>query len=236
MCELFCLSSRVPTAATFSLDAFARRSGRETRNVGGWGLAFYNGRDVGLYREPEPAGDSAWLNFVEQRRLQSSLVISHIRHATHGAISLANTQPFARELGGRMHLFAHNGRLDDIEGRHAGEWERFQPIGDTDSEVAFCILLERLSDLWRGAEAPSLDDRVRVITSFAAELRQLRPANFLYADGDALVAHGHRRIQADNSIAPPGLWRLHRQCGGCIEALQEGGISIRAAGQRQENT
>ncbi len=44
--------------------------------------------------------------------LPTRLLISHIRHATRGALSLANTQPFGREFGGRTHLFAHNGRLE----------------------------------------------------------------------------------------------------------------------------
>jgi predicted glutamine amidotransferase len=57
-----------------------------------------------------------------------------------------------------------------------------------------------------------LDQRFDLIRDFAAELRELGPANFLYADGDALFAHGHRRIQNDRTIAPPGLWLLSREC------------------------
>lgn len=64
-----------------------------------------------LYKEPEPAGDSLWLALIQERRLPTRLLISHIRHATRGARTLANTQPLARELGGRTHVFAHNGRL-----------------------------------------------------------------------------------------------------------------------------
>src|SRR6516225_5990362 len=170
MCELFCLSSRLPTVVSFSLEAFARRGGRDSRNLDGWGLAYYDDGDARLYREPEPAGDSAWLSFVERRRVASTLVLSHLRHATRGRISLANTQPFARELGGRLHVFAHNGRLDDIEFQQAGRWDRFQPIGDTDSEIAFCILLQRLSELWRGSVEPSLDDRLAIVERFAADM------------------------------------------------------------------
>jgi glutamine amidotransferase len=180
MCELFCLSSRLAAVISFSLAAFARRGGREGRNVDGWGLAYYDGHDVRLYREPEPAGDSTWLRFVEQRRVASTLILSHIRHAMRGGISLANTQPFVRELAGRLHVFAHNGRLNDIEIRYRGEWDRFRPIGDTDSEIAFCILLERLSEMWRGPAEPPLNARLAAVERFAADMRQLGPANFLY--------------------------------------------------------
>jgi glutamine amidotransferase len=69
---------------SFSLEAFARRGGRD-----GWSLAYYDDLDVRLYREPEPAGDSAWLRFVEWRPVASTMVLSH--HATRGRISLANT-------------------------------------------------------------------------------------------------------------------------------------------------
>ena len=223
MCELFGLSSRMPTRVTLSLEAFARHGGFAGDAVDGWGIAFYDGHDARLYKEPEPAQDSAWLGFIEERRLASRLLISHIRHATQGRISLANTQPFQRELGGRTHVFAHNGRLDGIERRHAGDWRRFRPLGETNSEVAFCVLLERLAPLWQGAALAALDERLRIVARFAAAMRELGPANFLYADGDALFAHADRRMQADGSIAAPGLWRLTRRCAIDSDALATDG-------------
>ena len=234
MCELFCLSSRLPTRATFSLHAFAQRGGYGARAVDGWGLAFHEGRDARFFREPEPAADSTWLAFIEGRRVPSRLVLSHIRHATQGSVSLANTQPFARELGGRMHVFAHNGRLDGIETRCAGQWRRFQPLGRTDSEVAFCVLLERLSALWCDGAVPLIEERLQVIEHFAGEMRKQGPANFLYTDGDALFAHGHRRLQADAHISPPGLWRLRRQCADDTDALSRAGVAIDDASDNQE--
>ncbi len=233
MCELFCLSSRLATTTTFSLEKFAQRGGLGGA-VDGWGLAFYDGRDVRLYKEPEPAGDSAWLTFVAQRRLSSRLVLSHIRHATRGALSVANTQPFARELGGRMHVFAHNGRFDCIESRHANEWQRFRPVGDTDSEIAFCILLERLSRLWSSGAALSVDARLTVFSHFAADMRKLGPANFLYSDGDVLFVHGDRRSQRNGTIAPPGLWYLSRRCSDESDELSQAGIVIEPDGEAQD--
>ena len=109
MCEPFCLSSRVPTRATFSLEKFAKRGGAGGP-IDGWGIAFHEGLDARLYKEPEPAADSAWLRFIRHRQLSSRLVLSHIRRATRGPVTLANTQPFIREFGGHVHVFAHNGR------------------------------------------------------------------------------------------------------------------------------
>ena len=207
MCELLALSSRLPTAVTSSLSTFAQHH----TSADGWGVAFYEGADVRLYKEPEPAAESIWLDFIQHRHLSASLIIAHIRHATRGRRSLANTQPFSRELGGRVHVFAHNGRLDTIDRDHAGSWTRYKPIGETDSEIAFCILLERMAPLW-GSAVPSLDERLAVFAGFAAEMRVLGPANFFYSDGDTLFVHAHRRMQANGSIAPPGLWRLVRHC------------------------
>jgi predicted glutamine amidotransferase len=211
MCELFCLSARQPTRATFSLRRFAAHGTPAWgRNVDGWGVAFHEGRDVRLYREPEPAGDSPLLGFIEQHSLPTHLLISHIRRATVGPNALANTQPFARELGGRIHLFAHNGGFDGIVESFAAGTHRFQPVGDTDSERAFCLLLERIAPLWQGAAVPSLARRRAVVEAFAAEMRPLGIANFLYSDGEVVFGHGHRRTQADGFVAPPGLWLRHR--------------------------
>lgn len=116
MCELLALSSRLPTSVTLSLSIFAQHRGADD----GWGAAFYDTGDVRLYKEPEVAAESEWLAFIQQRSLSASLFISHIRHATRGIRSLPNTQPFSRELGGRVHLFAHNGRFDSIERDYAG--------------------------------------------------------------------------------------------------------------------
>ncbi|OFX04783.1 MAG: hypothetical protein A3D94_02800 [Alphaproteobacteria bacterium RIFCSPHIGHO2_12_FULL_66_14] len=236
MCELFCLSSRQPTRATFSLQAFAARGGRGGHMVDGWGVALQDGRDVRLYKEPEPANDSAWLAFLQQRARPSRLLISHIRHATRGGLTLSNTQPFVRELGGRVHVFAHNGRLGGIDERFEGLRGRFRPVGDTDSEVAFCLLLERMAPLWQGGAEPPVGDRLLAVADFAAEMRALGPANFLYGDGDVVFGHGHRRIQADGSITPPGLWCLGRDCAVDADALAPSGVTIESGGEAQRIT
>lgn len=225
MCELFSLSSRLPTRVTFSLEAFAARGGPSGRNVDGWGLAFHDGRDVRLYKEPEPAADSSWLAFIQERRLPTRLMISHIRHALGGGLTLANTQPFARELGGRAHVFAHNGFLKGIENR-LDRSRRFRPVGDTDSELAFCLLLERLARIWENGGTPTLALRLAVFAKFVEDMRALGPANFLYSDGDFIFGHGHRRTQASGAIEPPGLWCLQRECAVDPEALAPAGISV----------
>jgi predicted glutamine amidotransferase len=213
VCELLALSSSQPEHLTFSLHTLAARGGQGMSSRDGWGVAFYQDIDVALFREPFAAGDSDLVRYLESHGPSTKLAISHIRHATRGAVTLANTQPFARELGGRMHVFAHNGNLTGIEDSGVLTPGRYRPVGQTDSELALCALLARLSVLWAGAAPPSLDARASLLATFAADLRPLGPANFLYADGDALFAHGNRRIQGTTGqIAPPGLWLLQRHC------------------------
>lgn len=86
-------------------------------------------------------------------------------------------------------------------------------MGQTDSEHAFCALLARLGTLWVAESPPPLDARLSVLATFAAELREFGPANFLYADGDPLFAHGHRRLQhGSGRVDPPGMWMRQRHC------------------------
>jgi len=213
MCELLAMSTSQPARLTFSFRTLASH-GRESGNSpDGWGVAFYQGDDVSLFREPLAAGGSPLVDFLESRGPATALAVSHIRRATRGTIRLANTQPFARELGGRMHVFAHNGDLPDIYRSDTLAVGQYRPIGQSDSEHAFCALLERLRSIWVGSSPPPLKTRHSVLKAFARDLRPLGPANFLYADGDALFAHGDRRVQRGTGrIEPPGLWWLQREC------------------------
>ncbi len=152
-------------------------------------------------------------------------MIAHIRQATQGSIALANTQPFARELAGRIHVFAHNGMLPGSEQSIGPSCRRFRPVGETDSEVAFCGLMERMALLWDDG-LPSPEARLQTLAHYAAELRALGPANFLYSDGELLFAHGHRRTQVDGRIAPPGLAVLTRRSAAERDALPAAGVTL----------
>ena len=107
MCELLGMSSRRPVRLTFSLQTLASHSIPPDRQSDGWGAVFYQGNDVALSREPIAASTRPLVVFLGQQGPSSSLAISHIRHATRGEITLANTQPFIREWAGRVHAFAH---------------------------------------------------------------------------------------------------------------------------------
>ncbi len=234
MCELLGMSSSRPATVDFSLMKFAERGGRAGPHKDGWGIGYYMGKDVDLIKEAQAAADSDWVRFLVEHSIESPTVIAHVRLARIGNRSYANSQPFSRELGGRRHLFAHNGNLPGIFELDAFRSDRFHAIGDTDSEFAFCSLLHRLSALWKDPDQPpSEQNRIEIVTQFASEVRELGPANFLYSDGELLIAHGHRRLQPDSGeIRPPGLVRLHRECGPDTEAFASDGLSIASTHQQ----
>lgn len=228
MCELLAMSTRHAVRLTFSLEALASHSGPTGGTRDGWGAVFYQGQDAAQFREPGAASDSPMVRLLEQHGPVTTLAIAHIRRATLGAVALSNTQPFVRELDGRIHTFAHNGHLPGIAKSPELVFDRYRPVGETDSEHAFCALLERMHALWRHATVPpSVQERLDVVTQFAADLRKLGPANFLYTDAEVLFAHGHRRIHpATGLIEPPGLWWLSQQCSMTEVPLQARGLSV----------
>jgi len=210
MCELFGMSSSADVAIRYSLHEFAKHGGLLHRNKSGWGIAYHTGRDAILVKEPAPASNSPWVSFIESHPISTNCAIAHVRYASVGAVSYANTHPFTRELGGQRHVFAHNGGLQDIGQRQPLGENRFRPMGDTDSEHAFCLLLERLAPLWHEADGePPLEARLSVVADFAGDLRGLGPANFLYSDGETLFVHAHRRRwEQEGGVSeprPPGL-------------------------------
>jgi len=233
VCELFAMSSRYPTSVGFSLETLARRGGHDGPHKDGWGVAYFEDNDVFLLRESSPAAESGLVRFMEKNGPPSNLVVSHIRLATQGEPALRNTQPFQRELGGRAHVFAHNGDLPGIREACALTSGRFTPVGDTDSEVAFCCLLEQLEAVWgpSSKKPPSVESRMETVAGFAAKLRALGSFNFIYSDGDALFVHAHRRKHDDGDTRPPGLHLLARESNEQAVDLSESGIMMAPTAQ-----
>lgn len=218
MCELFALSASARVDIKVSLAELARHGGETGIHADGWGAAFMDGRDARLFREPAAAATSPWVRCLQANPVQSDTVIAHIRHATQGARTLSNTQPFVREFNGRAWVFAHNGHLDLGRSTHI-EFPRFRPMGETDSEAAFCILMDEL--------ARADGDEVAAFSAFARHMRQQGPANIILASQGRLLVHADRRTQRPGVIEPPGLWMLHRTCG--PTEFSRAGVTVKGA-------
>jgi glutamine amidotransferase len=200
MCELFAMSSKKPAHLNYSLPAFSKHGGHSHDNKSGWGIAYFEDKDVFLVKEPLPAADSPLAKYISEAGRKSDCVIAHVRYATLGTPLLINTHPFRRALGGHMHAFAHNGMLKGLHKDFAEQARALSPIGETDSELAFCLLLERLRPLWQAAgdAPPPVADRLDVFAKFSSEMRKRGSANFLYSDGDTLFVHADKRMYEEN--------------------------------------
>jgi glutamine amidotransferase len=223
MCELFALSARRPTNVRISLGELMQHGGGTGDHEDGWGVAFFHGRDAQVIREPHAAASSPLARLVRESGVRSHIVVSHVRKATLGSVRFANTHPFARELGGRMHVFAHNGHLPGLADCDGIGPSRFHPLGDTDSEQAFCGLLGQLEPLWDD-HTPTAEERFEVVARFARAMRGCGVANFLYADSELLFIHGHRKPRRDDDEPiVAGLHWLERSCAVDFDA---GGVSF----------
>ena len=189
MCQLLGMNCNTPTDATFSFTGFARRGGRTDHHGDGWGIAFFEGRGVRLFVDHESACDSPVAALIARYPIKSRNVISHIRKATHGTVALENCHPFVRELWGRYWVFAHNGDLKDFAPRlHAG----FHPVGDTDSERAFCWLMQELAKSHAGV--PSVPELTLTLRELAPQIARHGTFNFLLSNGEALWAHATTQL------------------------------------------
>src|SRR5271155_5590574 len=141
MPNLFAMSFEGTLAPSFDLRCL--HSGEKPPD--GWGIGYYPGGEpsASVLKEPAPASGSIRSELVKAwDHLASSIFVVHIRSATWGQNSDANTQPFARSHGGREWLIGHSGSLRErivVSGR-------FAPVGSTDTELVFCDLLDRFAE------------------------------------------------------------------------------------------
>jgi predicted glutamine amidotransferase len=192
MCQLLGMNCNVPTDIVFSFTGFHHRGGRTDQHVDGWGIAFYEDRGCRLFIDTTAAAQSPIAQLVRSYPIRSLNVIAHIRKATVGPTALENTHPFLREMWGRYWTFAHNGTLKGFVAPGNGD-RRYTAVGTTDSEAAFCYLLETLRIAFPGGctEDAALFARVGEL---ARELREYGEFNFLLCDGERLFAHCATRL------------------------------------------
>ena len=184
MCQLLGMNCNVPTDVTFSFTGFAQRGGRTDHHSDGWGIAFFEDKGLRHFVDHQAAVDSPVAELIRRYPIKSRNVIAHIRKATQGVVSLQNCHPFVRELWGRNWVFAHNGDLKNFAPKlHA----HYQPIGTTDSEQAFCWIMQ---ELWKShAALPSVPELTHTLRELAARIAPHGTFNFLLSNGEALWAH-----------------------------------------------
>ena len=139
MCRLFGLSSGTARVqATFwLLDAPDSLEVQSHRNVDGSGIGFFDSAGAPVVdKQPESAfSDEEFIH--EAKQAESSTFVAHVRWATAGGRTVANTHPFT--MDGR--IMAHNGGLGELP-RLEEELGSYRSLvqGDTDSERYFALI------------------------------------------------------------------------------------------------
>jgi predicted glutamine amidotransferase len=182
MCRLFAMSGgpRPLSAEFWLLDAPDSLSFQSHRDPDGTGLGTFDGEGQPVVHKA-PASAFSDTDFAhEAHRERSRTFLAHIRFATTGALTIANTHPFEQE--GR--LFAHNGVLADLPrlDDELGE-DRALVRGDTDSERLFALITREI-----GLHAGDIQAGIIAATTWAAEHLPVYSLNLILTTESDLYA------------------------------------------------
>ena len=190
MCQLLGMNCATPTDVTFSFRGFSQRAGITSDHCDGFGIAFFEDKACRLFVDNQSAVESPIAELIRNYPIKSRNVIAHIRKATQGKINLENSHPFSRELWGRQWIFAHNGDLHDFNPTLSG---RFTPVGNTDSERAFCYLLDQLVKRF-GYHEPKLDQVFDLLAEISPAIAEHGTFNFCLSNGQALFTYAITKL------------------------------------------
>jgi predicted glutamine amidotransferase len=185
VCELLGITSSVATDVAFSFSGLALRGGQTGPHADGWGISLYDGLFARTFLEPHPAFSSPLARFVRQNPIPTRLAVAHVRKMTRGQAAIQNTHPFVRVFARRHIVFAHNGTLPTVRQRPLS---LESPIGETDSEHAFCVILEALRATYGGGYPDDPRQLGRTLFELGNQLGAEGVFNFLLADGEHLFA------------------------------------------------
>lgn len=149
MCRLYGLQASHPTAATCELlDAQnalidqSRQDARGLANPHGWGLARRQNGTAECFRQVGPASESADYR-AQALKIRGTTLMAHVRRATVGTPTPANTHPFRHGDA----LLIHNGHIPAFEQvrpflvNHLSDKRQAAIQSNTDSEHVLALLL-----------------------------------------------------------------------------------------------
>nr|WP_283247851.1 class II glutamine amidotransferase [Pseudoalteromonas sp. BDTF-M6] len=194
------MSANVPTDICFSFTGLLERGGNTGPHTDGWGITFYEGKGCRSFKDPLPSAESEIAKLVRAYPIKSKSVISHIRQANRGRTCLENTHPFTRELWGREITYAHNGQLSNYNDLKPSF---YQPVGNTDSELAFCWLLDKIREKYPKRPA-NMASVFRYAAKLAHHLREKGVFNMLLTDGVHVLAYCTNNLHWITRRAPFG--------------------------------
>jgi len=182
MCQLLGMSCKKPASIGFSFESFRARGGKTDEHRDGWGIAFSNPNGFEIYRDEKPAAGSYLADRISKAEIKAKTTIAHIRKATIGEVNITNCHPFERKLWDKSWLFCHNGDLKNF----APELDSsFVPEGNTDSELAFCKLLQDLNKGFPAGE-PALPELFDWLHHTCVEIAKHGTFNIMLSSGEWL--------------------------------------------------
>jgi len=194
MPNLLAMSFEGPLAPSFDLRCL--HDGRKPPD--GWGIGYYPAGEpaAAVLKEPAPPVGSIRSELIRAwEHLASPIFLVHLRAATWGPPTDANTQPFVRSHGGRDWLFAHCGTLHLRP--PLGPGARFVPVGSTDTEAVLCELLDRMAE--RGWDSLGAADPEELVRWFSG-------LNLSGTLGSVLTDGRDLAVYADRDAWAPGMW------------------------------
>jgi len=178
MCRVFgCVCAEPESIRHELLEAQNPLIRQSEQHDSGWGMAVYERAEGGqptLVRFPRAAHEDE--GFERSTHLRGRIFNVHVRRATLGGLTLANTHPF--RLGN--YTFAHNGTV--ISYPRLIEPGMCPPAGETDSEAVFNYLMRYFDP---GEVAGSLRRAMSAVVARSV----FSGLNFLFSDGERLYAY-----------------------------------------------
>lgn len=194
MCELYLSSSDRPHFPEAELRLMQRHGGAPWTNLQGWGMAWWqDGGGYALQKHPQPARGAAGYDGLLQSAYPSPVYLLHLRAASSGGVSRANTQPYRFDWpdSSDKHeaVYLHNGELKGMAAKLVERFGRDPREGDADSEGGMELLRDRLLG------TDTIDESWGIFRVWAQEMKAMGIANFIVGLGTDLFVHVHRRVE-----------------------------------------
>jgi len=190
MSQLLSISFDAPAAPSITLGQLKKSNNLSQEILHGWGFSWYSdgSNSARVIKDPEfqlKPLQTKTLN--DWKRFQSTLFLCHLRGAAKRS-SEHDTQPFSRTYAGRSWVFLHNGELTDAiyKKLDLGSNPVFEPIGKTDSEHAFCWIMNMIEK----SKARSLKQLTwQELHKLFKMINRFGTSNLMLSDGHNLIVY-----------------------------------------------
>jgi transglutaminase-like putative cysteine protease/predicted glutamine amidotransferase len=181
----------------------------------GWGVAWYPSDNQASIVSKDPLARDTEVRLdalTDWNNYRSTVFFCKVKGAAKG-YTYHETQPFSRSFAGQDWLFMHNGDLDKVKlaEMHGNKSRFLEPLGKTDSELAFCYLLGKVQETAARKLADVPNER---LLHWFKKLDALGSADMCISDGVTLICFygtGSSRKLYYSRYNPPSSLRLNSE-------------------------